>query len=305
MRILVTGGCGCVGSAISRRMIAEGHEVVAMDSLRRDGAATNVESLREIGVKFVHGDVRNYDDFAPVDPPDWIVDAAAEPSVIASHDALMAHNVLGTVNTIRYARECRAGLVFISTSRVYSIKALNDRDPRSPIGEKFPTTAPVSLYGATKLAGEILAAESIPNLIINRCGTIAGGGQFGHQGQGVFSWWIRSYRDRKPLAYTGYGGMQIRDILHPRDLARLVAMQIEDGRSGTYNVGGGPLNAVSLRDVSAWCAEAFGHHPVANESATHKDDVFSVIMDWSKAGLTYGWAPEWGVEDIFSEIAAT
>lgn len=276
-----------------------------MDSLRRDGASTNVESLREIGVEFVHGDVRNYDDFPFSGGFDWIVDAAAEPSVVADHDTLMAHNVLGTVNTIRYAREFSGCLVFISTSRVYSIKALNERDPRSPIGENFPTAAPVSLYGATKLAGEILAAESIPNLVINRCGTIAGGGQFGHQGQGVFSWWIRSYRDRKPLAYTGYGGMQVRDLLHPRDLARLVAMQIKDGRSGTYNVGGGVRNAVTLRDVSAWCAEQFGHHPVGNGPATHKDDVFSVVMDWSKAGLTYGWAPEWTADDIFEEIAAT
>jgi hypothetical protein len=139
------------------------------------------------------------------------------------------------VNLLEAAAGWQAGMVLLSTSRVYSIPALsgvplveraglgNARafavDAARPlpaglspagIGESFSTAAPVSLYGATKLAGETLALEYAhaagTPLVIDRCGVMAGAGQFGRADQGIFSWWIHRWAARKPLTFIGFGG---------------------------------------------------------------------------------------------------
>ena len=193
MKILVTGGCGFVGAALCRRFLASrtGLAITVLDSLRRRGSETNVDDLRARGVGVVHGDVRVPADIDPLGPFDWVIDAAAEPSVLAGTAAdahtgrrgLVDHNLLGTVNLLEAAARWRAGVVLLSTSRVYSIPALAalplaerpgrggaafaiDRGRPLPAGvsaagltEVFTTAAPVSLYGATKLAGETLSED--------------------------------------------------------------------------------------------------------------------------------------------------
>jgi len=199
-----------------------------LDNLRRQGAETNRGPLESLGVAVVHGDVRLQSDVDALGPFDWLIDAAAEPSVLAGTSAgaaagsattprqLVEHNLLGTVNPLEAAARHRAGVAILSTSRVYSIPAVAglplievqaDRglafviDPAQPlppavspagITEAFSTAAPVSLYGATKLASEALALEyghrhGTP-CVIDRCGVMAGAGQFGRADQGIFSW---------------------------------------------------------------------------------------------------------------------
>jgi CDP-paratose 2-epimerase len=198
---------------------------------------------------------------------------------------LVEHNLLGTVNVLEFCRQHGAGLVLLSTSRVYSIAMmaalpLAVRDNAfapvegswpagaSPQGitEAFSTAAPVSLYGATKLASEALALEyhdafGIP-VVINRCGVLAGPGQFGTAEQGIFSYWIRSWALARTLRYLGFGGMghQVRDALHPADLLDLVQRQIARGSSasGIWNVAGGPANAMSLAQLSRRIRRAAG-----------------------------------------------
>src|SRR5204862_43760 len=116
------------------------------------------------------------------------------------------------------------------------------------VAENFSTTAPISLYGATKLASETLALEygatfDLP-IFINRCGVLAGAGQFGKIDQGIFSYWIHSYARRRPLKYIGFNGTghQVRDCLHARDLLPLLAAQINNPRGEVpriLNVSGG------------------------------------------------------------------
>ena len=126
------------------------------------------------------------------------------------------------MNLLEYCRRHRAGFILLSTSRVYSIAPLAALPVRVKAGafapdgaalppgmgpqgisEAFPTAAPVSLYGATKLASEALALEygeafGIP-VFVNRCGILAGAGQFGRPDQGIFSYWINSHLRRRPL----------------------------------------------------------------------------------------------------------
>src|SRR6187551_3953746 len=132
MRILITGACGFVGSRLLRRLreSLEHVELLGMDNLCRAGSETNRPALKELGVKFFHGDVRSASDFESLPPVDWVIDAAANPSVLAGVDGksssrqVIEHNLNGTVNMLEFCKRHGAGFVLLSTSRVYSIPPL-------------------------------------------------------------------------------------------------------------------------------------------------------------------------------------
>jgi len=109
------------------------------------------------------------------------------------------------------------------------------------------------------------------------------------------------------LKYIGFGGTgrQVRDCMHPRDLASLVAMQLRDpSRAGqTLNVGGGAARSMSLRQLSHWCSQRFGEHEVAKDPKPRPFDVPWLILDCSKAQSDWKWQPAVSLETILSEIA--
>jgi CDP-paratose 2-epimerase len=338
-RLLITGICGFVGSTLARGL-REGWpdwEIMGLDNLVRAGSETNRSALRELGVKFYHGDVRNPSDLEALPRCDWIIEAAANPSVLAGVDGktssrqLIEHNLVGTINMLELIKTWRCGFTMLSTSRVYSIRGLaaipvgaeGDRfvlraDSRIPgfsekgIAEDFSTEPPLSLYGSSKRASELLACEyaesfDLPVCVL-RCGVLAGAGQFGKIDQGIFSYWIHSYRRRKPLKYIGFDGTghQVRDCLHARDLLPLITRQINSPRSGAprvLNVSGGVGQSASLRQLSEWCAQRFGSHPIAAEAANRPFDVPWLVLDSSQVERAWGWKPQTPLEAIWSEIA--
>jgi CDP-paratose 2-epimerase len=336
MRILITGICGFVGSTLARGL-REGWpdwEVVGLDNFVRAGSEINRRTLREGGVKLYHGDVRNPSDLETLPRCDWIIEAAANPSVLAGVDGktssrqLIEHNLVGTINMLELAKQWRCGFTMLSTSRVYSIRALaaipvetqGDRFvPRStlhvsPQGltEAVSPDPPLSLYGSSKRASELLACEyavsfDLPVSIL-RCGVLAGAGQFGKIDQGIFSYWIHAWRGRRPLKYIGFNGsgLQVRDCLHARDLLPLVVQQIQSPRPDAprvLNVSGGSSHSASLQQLSAWCAERFGPHPVATEVKERPFDVPWLVLDSGLAARTWGWKPQTPLAAIWTEIA--
>jgi CDP-paratose 2-epimerase len=180
------------------------------------------------------------------------------------------------------------------------------------IGASFSTAPPVSLYGSTKLACETMALEygeafDFP-VWIDRCGVLAGAGQFGTPDQGIFSYWINAHLRRKPLRYIGFGGTgkQARDAFHPRDLAALLACQMGTGRKGgrrVYIAGGGPENTMSLAQLTAWCAARFGPHVPEPDPRPRAYDVPWVVMDSADAEADFGWRVETPLEDVLEGIA--
>ncbi len=178
------------------------------------------------------------------------------------------------------------------------------------VGEGFSIEAPISLYGASKLASERLAQEygagfRIP-VWINRCGVLAGAGQFGTAEQGIFSYWLHAHSTRRSIKYLGFGGrgFQVRDALHPRDLARMVDHQIRSGGSGQLlNVSGGLANSMSLAQLTAWCDQRFGPHPPITDGAERPYDVPWLILDSSKALAATTWKPAITLQQILEEIA--
>src|SRR5206468_11158056 len=203
MRILITGGAGFVGSSLALTLKRDlpDVEVCAFDNLRRRGSELAIDRLRGGNVRFVHGDVRAPEDLASVGPFDLLIECSAEPSVHAGYDDgpgyVIQTNLLGTVHCLEAARKNRADVVFLSTSRVYPIERLRGlplerRAERYEIPDSasgagwsakgiasdFPLIGHRSLYGATKLASELLIEEYRAmyglRTVINRCGVIAG-----------------------------------------------------------------------------------------------------------------------------------
>ena len=261
--VLVTGGAGFVGSGLALRARQAWPEatVTAFDNLRRRGSELNLARLRAAGVAFVHGDIRNPADLAPLGRDlDLLLECSAEPSVLAGYDGdpsyVIDTNLVGTIHCLELARKAGAAVLFLSTSRVYPIAALNDirteeaetrfdiADAQtlpgvSPqgISEDFPLGGTRSIYGATKLASELLIAEYHEafgvRTFVNRCGVIAGPWQMGKVDQGVFSLWMARHLKGGTLTYNGWNGLgkQVRDLLHIDDLADLVVTQVERVRN--------------------------------------------------------------------------
>jgi CDP-paratose 2-epimerase len=340
LRILVTGACGFVGSTLIRAWVDRGseHTFVGLDNMIRPGSEGNRGRLKTMGVRLVHGDIRCASDFEALPDVDAVIDAAANPSVLAGVDGLTSsrqlveHNLVGTLNMLEFCRRYRAAFVLLSTSRVYSIPPLAslrtrvrdgafepDLDESSISGltaegvnEAFSTAAPVSLYGATKLASELLALEygatyGFPAWI-NRCGVLAGAGQFGRPDQGIFAYWLNSWLRRRPLKYIGFDGHghQVRDCLHPADLVGLITRQLastESNKPPIVNVSGGRASSMSLRQLSEWCHGRFGEHAVSSDPVPRAFDIPWMVLDSRAAADAWGFRPEFSTAQTLEEIA--
>jgi len=341
VRILISGICGFAGSTIARGLAAQGtgDEIFGFDNFIRPGSEVNRAELKKAGIRVLHGDVRAASDVDALPPSDWLIDAAANPSVLAGIDGrsssrqLVEHNLGGSVNLLEYCKRVRAGFILLSTSRVYSIEPLLRLDlavvdrayvptasslppgvgPQG-VTEHFATAAPVSLYGATKLASEALALEygqtfNLP-VYINRCGVLAGAGQFGRPDQGIFSYWINSHLRRRPLRYLGFHGTghQVRDCLHPLDLGPVLRQQLAAPATPLadriVNLSGGLASATSLRQLNDWCDDRFGAQPIEADLTARPFDIPWMVLDSAKAERVWGWRPRTPVISILEEIAA-
>ena len=346
MKFLITGACGFVGSRLAAGLKAcsEAVQVTGIDNLSRRGSESNWDRLTSQGVELHHGDIRNASDLESLPPVDWVIDAAANPSVLAgvsgssSSRNLVEHNLIGTLQILEYCKRFNAGLVLLSTSRVYSVGDLNDLPltmagdryqlalenlPESSrlascisirgITEDFPTCSPISLYGATKLCSESLALEyaaafGFP-VWINRCGVMSGAGQFGKADQGIVAFWIDRWRRSVPLKYIGFDGTgkQVRDLLHPDDLCALIQRQVANPTHSAPRIihcSGGATNSFSLAELSNWCAEYISPPavPVGCDYEGRRYDVPWLILDHQAAERYWDWRPIRTVDSIFQEV---
>jgi CDP-paratose 2-epimerase len=355
MKVLITGICGFVGSTIARELRAahDDWEICGIDNFSRAGSWLNREWLEnEHRIRLFHGDIRSQTDVDLLPPCDWVIDAAANASVLAGVDGktsarqLVENNLFGTINLLEYCKVHKAGFILLSTSRVYSIGPLANLKMRvveedgdnelfqnrfipdeeqdfsvgissKGISEEFSTTPPVSLYGSTKVTSEHLALEygetfDFP-VWINRCGVMAGAGQFGHPAQGIFAFWIHSFREGRPLKFIGFDGQgrQVRDCLHPKDLVPLLEKQFTKTVTGNdlpriVNLAGGPDNSCSLAELTTWCQTRFPNSETgvpASSPEVRRFDLPWVILDNRLAYDLWGWKPSTPLEAILKEIA--
>jgi CDP-paratose 2-epimerase len=339
MKIVVTGGAGFVGSnlAIFLKKSISNSEVVCLDNLKRRGSELNLPVLKSSGLEFIHGDIRNPEDLSAIASADFIIDASAEASVLAGIQSpvypLINTNFNGTIHLLELAKKLNSRFIFLSTSRVYPIEALNDirwteettrfsiqENQSLPgvsvngINEDFSLKGSRSFYGSSKLASELFIEEYMAyggvKAIVNRCGVIAGPGQMGKVDQGVVALWVARHFWKRELTYFGFGGSgkQVRDVIHINDFCDLVLRQIQnfDKLHGqVFNVGGGLCSSVSLFELTEMCSQVTGNTVQIHKiPETREADLRLYITDNSQIASQVDWLPSLSpmtlVSDIFS-----
>ncbi len=336
-RILVTGGAGFVGSnlALSFKRDRPSATVIAFDNLKRRGSELTLSRLRAGGVEFVHGDVRNMDDLGAAGAANLLIEASAEPSVHAGYDGapnyLVHTNLFGAANCLEYARRHGSDFIFLSSSRVYPIDALRalpveETESRfvwraalqqagvsaAGIAETFPLDGHRSLYGATKLAAELLIEEYRAmygiRAVVNRCGVLSGPWQMGKVDQGFVVLWLARHLFGGPLSYMGFGGngLQVRDVLHVDDLYDLIALQwskLDDYSGKLFNVGGGMAGSVSLRELTGMCQKLTGRTISIGQVAETRDaDIPFYVSDCDAVTRTTGWKPQRPLARLLDDV---
>ena len=336
MNILITGGCGFVGSNLCIKLKNDfpNNNIIAFDNLKRRGSELNIIRLKEAGVEFFHGDIRNFEDFDPIGDVDIVIDAAAEPSVLSginsTPDYVINTNLTGTINCLRFAQKNKAKFILISTSRIYPIQQLLKinytegesrfiiKDKQNIIGisekgisEQFSLEGARSFYGSSKLSSELFLQEYSEfygmDYIINRCGVITGPWQMGKIDQGVVVLWLAMHFWKRKLSYIGFGGSgkQLRDIIHVHDIYELIKMQITNFdlfKNNTFNVGGGLDVSVSLKELTNHCEKITGNKiEIASVAENRPADIPIYVTDNSKITELSGWKPTKSVNDILTD----
>ena len=344
MKVLITGGCGFLGSTLALYLCEQGYDVVAMDNLVRRGSESNIERLQERRFAFVHGDVRCVEDFSGLPQGiELICDASAQPSVVTGYTNPMfdlTNNTLGVIHVLEYARERRCPLIFCCTNRIYSsdrINALPRRegatrlewdaavwkklpaenrparfDPEYGVSEEFSLDgAGRSIYGVSKLMADIVCQEysdafDIP-VVVNRLGVISGSGQFGKIDQGWVVWWAVACWFGLPVKYIGWGGKQVRDILFVEDVCQLVDLEIGQIGSicnGAFNAGGG-ANSFSILEATQFLEKRLGRSmSITQEENPRKAETAIYITDNRKVERVIGWKPRVNLSEGMDSILA-
>ena len=334
---LVTGGAGFVGSTLAIALGQSGicRRLTALDNLHRRGSELNLPRLSAAGVNFRHGDIRYAADLDLGEQPDLIVECSAEPSAQAGYggspEYLIRTNLEGCFHCLELARRAKADFVFVSTSRVYPYKRLNElcfaeEETRfsltaaqpvagasaAGISESFPLDGPRSLYGMTKLAAELMVEEYADayglRTLIDRCGVLTGPWQMAKADQGVIALWMAAHYFGRDLQYIGFNGTgkQVRDFLHVDDFCDLLLAQLKDFdryRGGIFNVGGGAANSLSLCEMTALCQQITGKRiRIAPVSETRPADVRIYLTDSRRIMDASGWSARRDARTTLADI---
>ncbi len=334
--ILITGGAGFVGSNIAvflKKRLGK-TQIICFDNLIRAGSALNQERLQKYGIKFIKGDIRHKNKLFSLQKVDTIIECSAEPSVLASYqnpEYTIQTNLIGTINCLELAKRDKAAFIFLSTSRVYPVQAINELpfvdlpsrfewNAKKPhhgfsfqgINEHFNLNGVKSLYGATKLASEQLMLEYLDMYglkgVINRFGVIAGPWQMGKVDQGIVGFWVCQHKFNQPLNYIGFGGTgkQVRDVLHVDDVCELIFRQLKNlnrVNGMIFNVGGGNKNSVSLKELTRITQQITKQKININSVKTNrKADIRIYITDNTLVRKTLDWSPTKNLDTIVFDI---
>jgi len=327
MKLLITGGCGFLGSNLAAHAIEQGIDLHVLDSLHRSGSQRNLEWLRGLGkFDFAHCDMRNANDVARAVKrirPDAVFHLAGQVAMttsIADPRMDFETNALGTLNLLEAVREhaSGAGVIYSSTNKVYgdleqyqyqetATRYVCVDRPRG-FGEDTPLDFH-SPYGCSKGAADqyLLDYHRIFGLktVVFRHSSMYGGRQFATADQGWIGWFCqmaaqtRQGLRREPFTISG-NGKQVRDVLHAEDMIRLyfsTLANIEGACGQAYNVGGGIDNSLSLLELFGLLEAQIGQPLTYRELPPRESDQRVFVADVAKIGATVQWKPEVGAPD--------
>ena len=321
MKILITGGCGFVGSNLALFLKRKGFTVHTLDNLTRKGSKYNSNLLKKQKIKNYKINISNIKKIKSLPKYDLILDCCAEAAVEISKndfDKVINTNLIGTINILKKSKNDKSKIIFISSSRIYPLEEMNkiikNKNLKSKIkiskmfSEKDKIIGPKTIYGLTKLCSEMLIEEFSfayqLKYLINRCGVISGPLQFGKQDQGFVSLWIWRHLNKKKLSYIGYGGYgnQIRDVLHIDDLCELILLQIKNINkinNKLFTVGGSKTSYTSLSQLTKLCQKITGNKiKMGKVSKTSSYDIPYYLSDNTHVSNTYRWKPKRNINQV-------
>lgn len=328
-----------MGSHTAQLFARSGWDVIAFDNLSRakmlgarEGPIPETYNwdllARADRVTRSLGDVRRLEELKPVvDRADAIVHTAAQVAVTTSlkdPHTDFAVNLLGTFNVLEAARASSKDpkILFCSTNKVYGDNVnripVRDDGSRYAYADKtftngIPTDFPIdgcehTPYGVSKLAADLYVQDYARTYgmktAIFRMSCIYGEGQSGNEDQGWVAHFVISILRGEPLTIYG-DGKQVRDVLHVEDLCRGFDAALRSPRAlagGVFNVGGGPKNTLSLRELIEHMKRLAGREPVLSYADWRAGDQKVYISDVSRAAEVLNWTPrippEEGVERL-------
>jgi CDP-paratose 2-epimerase len=336
MKLLITGGCGFLGSNLASDSMFRGDEVLIFDNLSRNGSRKNLEWLQAQGkVSFEHGDIRNQNDINRVVnlfKPDAIFHLAGQVAMttsITNPRMDFEINALGTLNLLEAVRAYvpYSIVVYSSSNKVYGdLMQFNYEETKvrykcieKPNG--FDETTQLNFqspYGCSKGSADqyMLDYARIFGLktVVFRHSSMYGGRQFATYDQGWVGWFCQkafeSKNFKKGSEFTISGnGKQVRDVLHGEDMKRLyfAALQnIEKAKGQAFNIGGGFENSLSLLELFQILENVSGVKLRYTQLEVRESDQKVFIADISKARRILNWEPKIssidGVQRMFNWV---
>lgn len=333
MKLLVTGGCGFLGSNLADDAMRRGIDVAVLDNLSRTGSERNRAWLASRGRhEFIHADVRHADIIADVVKrlqPDAIFHLAGQVAMttsLADPRADFEINALGTLNILEAVRahvpEC--AVLYSSTNKVYG-DLEQFRYVEAPLrwtcpgrADGFDEHTPLSFaspYGCSKGAADQYALDYARmfglRTVVFRHSSMYGGRQFATFDQGWIGWFcgeaVRVAQGRAdPITLAG-SGKQVRDVLHADDMITLYFAAVEhiaEARGQVFNVGGGMPNSLSLLELFAMLEEIVGTTLPVTHGPPRDSDQRVFVADLAKARRLLRWMPRVGARDGIERMVA-
>lgn len=322
MKLLITGGCGFLGSNLALDALARDDELVVFDNLYRNGSLENLKWLQTQGIfTFEHGDIRNQNDITRVIQafkPEVIFHLAGQVAMttsIANSRMDFEVNVMGTYNLLEAVRQHTpsAIVVYSSTNKVYGdleqytyveaetryqcLEHPNGFDEQTQLSFHSP-------YGCSKGAADqyMLDYARIFGLktVVFRHSSMYGGRQFATYDQGWVGWFcqktIETSKGHLKLPFTISGnGKQVRDVLHADDMKKLyfaAVSNIDKAKGQAFNIGGGVVNSLSLLDLFSLLEKLTDVKLNYTKLPFRERDQRVFVSDISKADKILGWRPE-------------
>lgn len=321
MKLLITGGCGFLGSNLAADALQRGDELIVLDNLYRNGSRENLAWLQAQGkFTFEHGDIRNQNDITrivQVFKPDAIFHLAGQVAMttsIANPRMDFEVNVMGTHNLLEAVRKHApdAIVVYSSTNKVYGDLeqyTYSETDTRyqcneHPNGFNEHTQLDFhSPYGCSKGAADqyMLDYARIFGLktVVFRHSSMYGGRQFASYDQGWIGWFCQKAVEaskgllKEPFTISG-NGKQVRDVLHADDMKRLylaALTHIDQAKGQAFNIGGGIENSLSLLELFSLLERIANTKLNYTQLPVRESDQRVFVADLTKAKQLLNWQP--------------
>lgn len=319
MKVLVTGGCGFLGSHVCEFYRAKGAEVISYDNmtkheLNRTGFGVekardyNWNYLQNLGVELVKADIRHFDELMSyANGCDYIVHTAAQPAMTISWEDPtldITSNVMGTFNVLEVARQLKIPVASCATVHVYGNK-INEtlkegekrfiRDPEGIDENELILQGKLTPLHASKAAGDIYVKAYIDTYNLEaasfRLTGIYGTRQFGGEDHG----WVANFSIRSVMNWqsTIFGtGKQVRDIVYATDVCEAFDAFYQQRKPGIYNIGGGVKTAISLLQCFDILEDILGKRPEVRFDKQRHGDLSYFICDIAKAKQELLWEPK-------------